>query len=319
MPTFVNLIILILFSFLLIKATQILIKALNNISQFTGLQKYALASILVGLATSLPELFVSLTAALDHKQNLALGNILGSNIADLSLIIGGVAVIGGRLTVRGDFFKKDLLIIFLASILPLILIIDKTLSRFDGLLLLLIFFLYNRMLIKQSAEETKIKPKLKINEFVANKKVHKEILLLVLSIILLLVSAELIVKSASNIAQGLGMPLFLIGLFLVAIGTSLPELTFEISAVKKREMSMVFGDSLGSLVANATLIFGLTVLINPITLVSRQELVLATLTFIFIFFLFWWFTKTKKCLERWEGMVLLAVYVVFAYLEMTSR
>ena len=310
----INLILLITFSFLLIKATQLLITSLKKISLTTGLGKFALASILISLATSLPELFVSITAAFSNEQNLALGNILGSNIADISLILGGVVLVGGKLSVRGDYLKKDLLIVFLASTLPLILILDKQLSRLDGLLLLLIFWLYNYSVYRQSAARKNF-----LSEGESRKSIKKELFTIFAAAGMLLISAEIIVKSAVGIALWFNLPIFLAGLFFVAIGTSLPELVFEMSAIKHKEMAMVFGDSLGSLVANATLILGLTVLINPITIVSHQELFLATLIFVVAFSLFWFFSRTKKKLERWEGLVLLLVYVVFAFLEFYQR
>jgi cation:H+ antiporter len=107
----------------------------------------------------------------------------------------------------------------------------------------------------------------------------------------------------------------LVGLFLVAIGTSLPELAFELKAIREKEPGMVFGDLLGSVVANGTLIIGITSLISPIKIQAFNEYLLATAAFVVIFGVFYLFIRTKKKLERWEGAVLLGAYVIFILLE----
>jgi len=136
---FIYLALLLFFSFLLIKATEILIGALNHLSKVSHLSKFGLSGFLLALATSLPELFVGITAALEQKPNLALGNVLGSNVANLSLVIGGAAVIGGSIGVVGNLLFKDMVYVFLAGILPLVMLIDGKLTRVEGLLLLAIY------------------------------------------------------------------------------------------------------------------------------------------------------------------------------------
>ena len=132
----------------------------------------------------------------------------------------------------------------------------------------------------------------------------------------LVISAEMMVKLGTAIAVELKVSAFLIGLFLVAVGTSLPELSFEIESIRKRQVGMALGDLFGSVVANSTLILGLVALINPIRLVNGwQEYGLAAAAFGVIFLLFWGFIRSKKKLEWWEGLVLIAAYLVFVMLE----
>ena len=315
---FLYLLLLIFFSFLLIKSTEVLVQALNSFSKTSRIGKFAITSSFLALTTSLPELFVGITAALEGRSSLSLGNVLGSNIADISLVIGGAALVGGTIAVVGEFLKKDIFPTFLAASFPLILLIDGSLSKVDGLLLLLIYGIYNyTVLLKKKREKyTPSQLTRKILRRFNQKETKKQMVWILFSSILLVFSADVLVKVAGAIAQSFKMPLFLIGLVLVAIGTSLPELSFEMGAVRKKEAGMVFGNLLGSIVANSTLILGITALMNPIILIGGfRPYLVATTSFLFIFLLFWLFVHTKKKLERWEGLVLIIVYLLFILLE----
>jgi cation:H+ antiporter len=314
----IYLLLLILFSFLLIKSTEILIQALERLSQMSKIGKFALTSSLMALATSLPELFVGITAALEKQSSLALGNVLGSNIANISFVIGGAAIIGGSIGVAGNFLKKDIFYTFLAGGFPLILLFDGKLSRVEGLILLLVYGIYNYtvLLEKKRKKYTSGQLAKKIITRLNHKGTERQIAWVFLGALLLVFSADAIVKIAGLVAFSFKVPLFLIGLFLVAIGTSLPELSFEIGAIRKKQVGMVFGDLLGSITANSTLILGIVALINPVILESGFKPYLwATLAYFLIFGLFWLFIKTKRKLERWEGLVLFLVYILFIIFE----
>ena len=307
---------LIFFSFLLIKATEILIGSLNKLSKTSKLSKFGLTSFLLALATSLPELFVGITAALERKPNLALGVVLGSNIANLSLVIGGAAVIGGSIGIIGDFLFKDIFYVFLAGSLPLVMLIDSSLSRVEGLLLLAIYGVYNfTVLKKRKTAKSEVRLR-KILRNLNHKGIDNQIAWIFFGAALLIFSADGIVRIAALVAQNFKVPLMLVGLFLVAVGTSLPELSFEIAAVRKKQVGMVFGDLLGSIVANSTLIMGITALISPIVLDGGFKVYFwATIAFLMMFFCFWLFVRTKKKLERWEGAILILLYFLFILFE----
>lgn len=315
-----NLFFISFFSFLLIKATEILVQALSRLSRITHIGKFALTSFFLALATSLPELFVCVTAALENKPNLALGNILGSNIANLSLVTGGAALVGGTIAIVGNFLKKDLLAAFLAAVLPLVMLVDNHLSRVEGLLLILIYGVYNYTVLRGKRKRRKRIISQSFGRRVLRRINHRgtdrEFAWVFLGAALLLFSADMLVKTASLIAQHFNVPLMLVGLFLIGSGTSLPEFSFELEAIRKREVSMVFGNLLGSIIANSTLIMGITSLIRPIRLEGGlSHYLVATMAFLIIFALFWFFTRTKKKLERWEGLVLIMVYFVFLWVE----
>lgn len=321
----INLLLLIIFSTLLIKATQILTDSLQELAKITKIGKFAITSLLLAFATSVPELMVGVTAALEGKQSLALGTVLGSNIANISLVIGGAAVIGGSFSIVGEFLKMDVFSVFLAGVLPLILLLDGQLSRSDGLILLFIYGMYNFSLFESKVgyryrHNGNLRLFRKMMSKAVRKKLNRWLAWLFLGAALLIFSADMIVKIGVALASSLGVPVFLIGLFLVAIGTSLPELSFEIRAVKKKQVGMVLGDLFGSVVANSTLILGITCLIAPIRMVNGLEAyLLAAAAFGVMFLLFWYFVRTKKKLERWEGAVLILVYLGFLLAEWLKR
>jgi len=315
------LILIFLLSFILIKATDILIVNFEALSVKTKIRKFALTSLILGLATSLPELFVGLSASFAGKSILSLGNIMGANIANLSLVVGGAALIGGALRVEGVFLKKDVFYAFLAATAPMILLADKVLSRIDGLILLTLYVFYQIVIFseKKHRQEFKKTQEMGVIHRLIRKMNHletkKEIGWILLSIIVLLFSADFLVKVAMKLAVVLNLPLILIGLLIVSVGTTLPELVFGIKASKDKQSSMVFGNLSGSIVANATLIIGLVALISPIRIQAFASYLLATMAFVIIFGLFYFFIRTKHRLDRWEGLALLLVYLVFVIME----
>ncbi|MBL7150454.1 sodium:calcium antiporter [Candidatus Microgenomates bacterium] len=303
---------LLFFSFLLIKASDIIVDSLRKLSKSTHLSKFALTSFILALATSLPELFVGIAAALENKPSLSLGNVIGSNIANLSIVIGGAAFIGGTVNVVGKFLQKDIFYTFLAGSLPLVLLLDNTLSRVDGLILLVVYFWYVATVLKFREKISFLNG---IIKRLGKREAEIELSWFFFGIILLIFSADMLVRVSYQLADFFHIPLFLIGLFLVALGTSLPELSFGIKAIRSHQTAMVFGNLLGSVVANSSLILGITALISPIKILYLQEYLLATIFFIFIFAVFYFFVRSKRRLERWEGGVLFLLYLLFAMVE----
>jgi len=312
-----------LFSLLLIKATDILIINVKKIAASTRIGEFALTSLILALATSLPELFVGISAALSGIPNLSLGNVIGSNIIDLSLVIGGAALIGGGLAVEGIFVSQDVFYAFLAGAAPMLLLFDKKLSRLDGLILLALYGFYQASVLYPKG--IKSAKKKEVRE--SNKKIIRHlnyglktplissVSWIFFGIALLLFSSDMLVRAATDLAFKFNLPLLLIGLFIVALSTSLPELFFEIQAARKHQPSLVFGDLLGSVVANGTLIVGLTSLISPFSVQFLADYLVSTMAYVAVFGLFYLFIRTKRKLEQWEGVVLILFFLIFALFE----
>lgn len=306
---------IVLFCLLLIKATDILIINLKAFSRATGMGEFVATTLILALATSLPEFFVGITSAFQGQPNLSLGNVVGANIANISLVIGGSALIAGGLVVKGVFLKRDVFYAFLAGAAPLVLLLDRKLGRVDGLILLALYGFYNVWVLAERRQELiQLEEEGIVSRFLRrlnHKGTRRELGWIFLGVALLLFSADMIVRIATKIALGAQIPIFLIGLFLVSIGTTLPELAFGIKAVREQKSSMVFGNLLGSIVANGTLVIGTVALISPIKIRAFEEYLLASLTYIFIFSAFYFFIRTKRRLERWEGAFLIGFYLAF--------
>jgi cation:H+ antiporter len=310
--------VIILFSFVLIKSTDMVIIAIRRISRQTKTKMFAFSAIILALGTSFPELFVGITSALEGAPSISLGAIIGSNIANIALIGGLAAFIAGRVRVHGEYMKREVWIALVASIIPLVLLLDGSLSRVDGLVLLAVYlanatsFFRTRyvQIGKEQQEEHFVYRFFRQFNHIDSKK-RKEFGRLFVGIALMLFSADIIVKVAVHLASTIQMPEFVIGLVVVAVGTSLPEFAFSLRSLEEREPSMFFGNLLGSTIANSTFVIGLVALIKPIELVAVNEYFVAVVAFIIVFLAFWYFIHTKHRLDRWEAGMLLLTYTIF--------
>lgn len=310
---------IIFFSFLLIKATDILMVNLKSLASRTKIGAFAISGLFIALGTSLPELFVGITSALRGTPNLSLGNVIGANIANLSLIIGGAALISGAVQVQGNFLRQDVFYAFLAGAAPMVLLFDKNLSRIDGLILLSLYGFYQAVVFSQREKDKVSEDEEgfihRLLRRLSHRGTKRELGWIFLGVGLLIFSADILVRLASKIAIVLNVPILLIGLVVISIGTCLPELAFGSEAIRKHQPAMVFGNLLGSIVANGTLIIGIVALISPIRIQAFAEYLVATMAFVIIFGAFYFFTRTKHRLDRWEGAFLIGFYLAFVLSE----
>lgn len=309
---------IIFFSFILIKSSDLVIVALRRLSKQMHTGVFALSAIILALGTSFPELFVGITSAIEKSPNLTLGVVLGSNIANIALVAGIASFVTGKVHIRGDYLKRDVGIAFLAGLLPIGLVADGTLGRVDGLILLAVYGAYASSFFRERYEEIAKEHQKEsffyrfIRQFNHINGVRKkELGRLFLGVALLLFSADMIVRISGNLALSLGLPIFVIGLVILAIGTSLPELAFSFKSLGDREPSMFFGNLLGSTIANSTLVVGITSTIHPIRIQAANEYLAAAVFFVLIYLAFWVFTKSKQRLDRWEALMLILLYTIF--------
>lgn len=312
------------FSFLLMKATRVVLEALGHLVLTGKVGRWGVVSLVLAFATTIPELMVGILAGSRQQSALALGNVLGSNIANLSLVLGGAAVISGGLQAHDQFLKREVFYVFLAGSLPLLLLLDGVLTRMDGFILLATYGLYNltvlehkrKALAKYEIGSSSLWQRLFIT--VRPPRLGKSLAQVAVGVVVIIMAAEMMVRLALSMAQQLNLPVLLMGLLLVAVGTSLPELLFAIRAVKRREVAMAFGNVLGSVVSNSTVVLGVAVLMAPVKLTQGlAAYLLATIVFMGMFVLFWAFVWTKHRLEQWEGGVLVGAYLLFAWWELT--
>ena len=264
---------------------------------------------IVAMGTSAPELFVSVSSALESISSgntgmgdIAIGNVVGSNIFNNLLIIGSVSLIA-PLTVSKITVKRDLPIVLAASVALLIFLLDGTLSRIDGAILTFAFILFMLMTIK-SAKNGESSDN-DVVEDVKNMPIWKAIICIIVGLGVLVYGSDLFVEYASDIAKSLNVSEKIIGLTIVGAGTSAPELATSVMAARKGQGEMAIGNVIGSNIFNILMILGLTGLIQPLEGITINYIDLSVLITAAV--LFWLFSFTKYKLERWEGAVLLAL------------
>ena len=246
---------------------------------------------IVAAGTSAPELFVSLVSALNGTPDMAVGNVVGSNTMNAMLIVGTAALVA-PMVISPSTVKKDIPCSVLASILLAVLAFDGFLGRFDGIVLLLGFaaFMAYTLVQSKAGKDDVVKE---------SSPVWKNILFIVFGLAGLVVGSNLFVDSASDVALSLGISEAVVGLTIVAGGTSLPELATSVVAARKGQSAIAIGNVIGSNVFNILLILGLTSAISPL------DMAVMLLSVILV----WLFSRTRYTVERWEGGLLLVIYI----------
>jgi len=298
-------------------STRLLIASFKQISRRFQSNEFALSNLIIGMGTSIPELIIALECVWKAKPGLSLGNVLGSNIADLSLVIGGATLLAGRLKIIDGVLERDVYYTFLLAAAPLLLLSDGELTRLDGIILLLLYLTWQSLVFSHQPKPKmsfwqRLKKKLSLAFSVSASSLIGKFLL---GLAGLLLSAEILVRTTISLATALKIPNFILGVFVLGVGSSLPELAFESRAIKNKEGSIVLGDLLGSVVTNSSFILGLTALLSPLKIFRPKEYFTVTLYFLFTFSFFYTFIKTKKMLEKWEAAFLVTSYFILLALE----
>lgn len=308
------LIIFVIASYALVKAGTILVRVLTVMSRYFRLTEYVFAFILMTFATTMPELFVGITASISGLPTISLGNIIGSNLVNLTFILGVVAIVAKGLKIESQIAKRDAWIIFFIALLPLLLLFDKQISRGEGVLLMIVFVWYIYHILRQKEAFTRRMDAMK-HDIKAFKKLLKNVLYFLIAIAVLLLAAWGVVETAKLIAGELYVSLALVGIILVAIGTSLPELVFGVRAVIARHEGLSLGNLVGSVVVNSTFILGLVAVIKPIQIESFNVIFTGGAFMIIAILLANFFIATKDKISWKEGVFLIAFYVLFLVAE----
>jgi cation:H+ antiporter len=292
---------------LLVKSADIFVESEASGARHFGVSTLVIGMVIVGFGTSAPEIFISIISALENNPGIAVGNAYGSNIANIALILGITA------TIRAIPFDKGLL----TRELPFLLLItgvaviqmwDQVISLVDGLVLFAFFayFLYSS--IKSGKVDTT-----DVDAEKPTMSLPRAVTMFVLSFLVLLGSSRLMVWGAVHVAQTLGIDDIIIGLTIVAIGTSLPELASSIIAVRKNQHEIALGNVIGSNIFNTLAVVGASALIRPITtspdILSRDMVVMSVLTVSLL--LIGLAGRQKPQISRTVGILLLISYAAY--------
>ncbi len=288
-----------------------LVRGASNIAISFGVSTLIIALTFVAIGTSMPEMLVSVQAALQGNSDLSLGNIVGSNIANIGLILGATGLVT-PIAVQAVLLRREIPIMILFTIFTYILTLDGQIGRVDGLLLLFSFAGFNTMFYFLAKREQDAAQHLLADLDESSKdKVDrpKEFAFLVGGVVVLVAGANFMVQGAVNIAVALGVPELIIGITLVAFGTSLPELAASIAAAFRKESDIAIGNVVGSNIANLLLILGVTSFLQPIN-VNSAEIQLEFLVMLGFAFLLIPFARNRE-LGRFESAIFLGAYIAF--------
>ena len=299
----------------LVKGADIFVEGSSSIAK-----KFKVPSIIIGLTivamgTSLPEAAVSVTASIANKNALAVSNVIGSNIFNLMMVIG-VCAIMTPVAVNKATLKRDFPFSVICAILLLVLglIGPMSLGHADGVIFLILFAGFIGLMIFSALKASKegnavASEEIEAAEEIKIMPVWKSLLFIVIGAVGIVIGGDVVVDSASNIAAKFGMSQTLIGLTIVAVGTSLPELVTSIVAARKNEVDMALGNAIGSNVFNILFVLGVAGAISPMAFLTENVIdIVILLVFSLIVWLFAW---TKKEIKRGEGLIMVLLYVLY--------
>ncbi len=297
----------------LIWGADLLVRGSERIALRFNISEFIIGATLIALGTSLPEMAASVAASADGKSQIAIANVIGSNILNITLVLGTIFLISKTINPDRDFFAKDSTWALVPIFVFILMVFDGVISRFDAMLLLLLMAAYIMFLLKEArgliiADIKQAKEEL--GEESQEKFMWiKSLPLILFGLLMIIVGASFTIDSASAIAEDFGISEWIIGIVMISLGTSLPELVISISAAVKGKVDMAIGNIIGSNMANTTIVLGAAALINPMQISTSDYLfdistmLIATLMLVFI--------AANKLYTKPAGITLFIVLALF--------
>lgn len=284
----------------LIYGADFIIEQSEKIALHFKISPFVIGATLIALGTSLPEMAVSMSASLQGSGDIAVANVIGSTIFNISLVLGFVFLIAKKIAPKRDLFAQDSAWALFPIMIFILMGIDGKLSQFDGIIFIILMAAYLLFLIQSNQVE-------EADEDLAKEKFEwlPTIGLLAVGFVFVIGGADFAIVSASSIARDFGVSEWMIGLFLVAFGTSLPELIVAMQAARSNNADMAIGAIIGSNVANFTMVLGLSSILNPLNVdfnLNFFDIVAATLVSVMLVFI-----TANKLYNKSAGIVLLSV------------
>ena len=299
---------------LLIKGADVFVEGASSVAKRFNVPPMLIGLTIVAMGTSAPEAAVSISSSLAGQNDMSIANVVGSNFFNI-LIVLGVSAIIAKLPVEKNTIKKDTPFLVFISALLIILGFNFKISRFDGLVLLLlfIFFLVNMIKSNLGQKNSDVSAGESAIAIEAVEVAESEVSSLPKTIVICFVGivwgGDLVVDSATKIATAFGMSANLVGLTIVAMGTSLPEFVTSVIAVRKGETEIAIGNVIGSNIFNILLVLGLAAVIHPMT-ISVFALI-DTIFMTLITVLLYIFMKKNNCLNKTHGFIFIAIYIAY--------
>lgn len=302
----------------LVKGADWFVEGSSSVAKLLRVPSIIIGLTIVAFGTSAPEAAVSITAAIQGQNDIAIGNIVGSNFFNLLVVIGICSFMGSVKTSM-NMLKKEFPLSIIVTVLLLIMCLDtfifkvgsNTIGRIDGIILLIIFalFLGNQIYYAlQSMKSSARKPQTEAEKSQMHSPL-KSVIFIIIGLVLVILGGNLVVDNASKIAESFGLSQAFIGLTIVAIGTSLPELVTSIVAAKKGENDLALGNIIGSNIFNILFILGASATIHPVKV--GIDSIYDTLILLIVSVITFLFAKHKKEISRSEGILMILMYIAY--------
>ena len=302
---------------LLIWSSDKFVEGAASIARIMGISPLIVGMFIIGLGTSAPEMLVSAVAAIQGNPSLGIGNAIGSNITNITLVLGFTAIFY-TLPVHSQLLRQEMPLILASGVLAWLLMRDGYFSRNDALILLVaLVFVLGWMFVSVRRQARRNDPLIdeSIEELPDKMPLKTAIIWTIVGLVLLLISSKMLVWGASNIATQMGVSDLVIGLTIVAIGTSLPELAATLSSAKKGETDLAVGNIVGSNMFNTLAVLPIPGLIQPLPLpgdvMSRDLPIMLVLTLVLLLFSFGCFKNMRYKITRSKGFILLLAFIAY--------
>jgi cation:H+ antiporter len=300
---------------LLLGGGEVLVRGAVNIAARFKVSPMIIGLTIVSLGTSAPELLVSIQAAMQGAPDISIGNVLGSNIANLALVLGVTAIVL-PIPVARNTIRVDWPVMMVATLILWVMMLDLSLSFLEGVILVILLITYISYLLIKARRNPVTAEELDIEDSSAQTGMIKHILFVVLGCVALVFGADLLVKGATDLARSFGVSEHIIGVTVVAFGTSVPELATSLIAAFKKELDISVGNLIGSNIFNIMAILGITSIVtdipvNPVVLDSDIFWVLG------VTFLVLPLSLHRFKIHRWKGFLLLGVYIAYITLVLS--
>ena len=292
----------------LLKSSGYATRYSSELAKALGVSEFFISFFIIAMISVFPEGAVSIISALNGVPEFGLGTLLGSNVADLTLVFGIAALFSANgIAVKSELLRRDFLYLLLL-LFPIFLGFDGSFSRVDGIVLVLagLFFFYT--VSGQGKEKKKLR-------LLQNANIPKNVFLLLLSLAVLTASAFFTVQFGVDFASQINVPPLLVGLIVVSVGTCIPELFFSIKSVKSHHDELALGDILGIVITDATIIIGAMALINPFSF-SPRVIQVTGIAMLLAALLVLFFIRTERVLTKKGGLLLLLFYALFILMEL---
>ncbi|MBW2974091.1 hypothetical protein KY366_00075 [Candidatus Woesearchaeota archaeon] len=291
---------------ILAKSASLVVYSISNYARKLGVSDYLIGFLVISVGTAIPELTASITGAFLNQGAIVFGTVLGANLFEIPLL-GLLLLIARKIKTKQSSGMSAPIVTLFIIILPVLLVLDGVLSNTDGAVLIISFFVYIARLWHGEGQLGKMKKDVKL------KNIWKDAVIFCLALAALLLSARFLVFSSIHISDILNISPYIVGLIIIGIGASAPELTVQMHSISRHHKDIAFGNVLGSLVANSALVLGIVALIRPISI--KPGMIFITSIFLMAGVLYMLVIMENKEVSWKHGLVMISFYVLFLAAE----